>query len=261
MQNCTVCGAAMAPGETICRHCGRAHYGPVCASCQQPAPTLVREGKIVCSACGATRGPLAGVPLNLAGQAHRVGSVVTSVLAWAIVLGGVAVGGLVGLAVSLLAALFSASVLWGVGAGVLLGGVAGAAGVLLMKGSRRLDTRAQEIRDEAYEQSVLAMAATRRGSVTTIEVAQNLNISLADADRILGAMSQKGRALVEINRDGVLQYTFKDVPGALAPRTEVMGSPTGVRVATETASATPAEEARERVDREYEAIRRAAKGP
>jgi hypothetical protein len=231
----------------------------VCASCQQPAPTLVREGKVVCSACGATRGPLAGVPLNLAGQAHRVGSVVTSVLAWAIVLGGVAVGGLVGLAVSLLASLFSASVLWGVGAGVLLGGTAGAAGALLMRGSRSLDVRAQQIRDEAYEQSVLAMAATRRGSVTTIEVSQNLGLPLADADRLLGAMSQRGRALVEINRDGVLQYTFKDVPGALAPRTEVMASPTGIRV--ETATATPADEARERVDREYEAIRRAAKGP
>jgi len=260
MQNCTVCGAAMAPGETICRHCGRAHYGPVCASCQQPAPTLVREGKVVCSGCGATRGPLAGVPLNLAGQAHRAGSVVTAVLAWAIVLGGVAVGGLVGLAVSLLASLFSASVLWGVGAGVLLGGVGGVAGALLMKGSQRLNTRAQEIRDEAHEQAVLAMAATRRGSVTTLEVSQNLGLALADADRLLGAMSQKGRALVEINRDGVLQYTFKDVPGALVPRTEVMASPTGVRVETATA-ATPAEEARARVDQEYEAIRRAAKGP
>jgi hypothetical protein len=142
---------------------------------------------------------------------------------------------------------------------VLLGGTAGVAGALLMRGSRSLDVRAQQIRDEAYEQSVLAMAATRRGSVTTIEVSQNLGLPLADADRLLGEMSQRGRALVEINRDGVLQYTFKDVPGALAPRTEVMGSPTGIRV--ETATATPADEARERVDREYEAIRRAAKGP
>lgn len=88
MHNCTVCGAAMAPGETVCRHCGRAHYGPVCGACQQPAPTLVRGGKAICSACGATRGPLSGVPLNMAGQAHRVGSVVTSVFAWAVVLGG-----------------------------------------------------------------------------------------------------------------------------------------------------------------------------
>lgn len=258
MQHCTVCGAAMAPGESICRHCGRAHYGPVCPSCQQPAPTLVREGKVVCSGCGATRGPLAGVPLNLAGQAHRAGSVVTAILAWAIVLGGIFVGGVVGLLVTLIAKIFALSVLWGVASGIFLGGLAGAVGALLMKGSRRLDARAQEIRDEAHEQAVLAMASTRRGAVTTLEVAQNLGISLSESDRLLGMMSQKGRALVEINRDGVLQYTFKDVPGALVARTEVMGSPTGVRV--ETAVATPAEEARARVEQEYEAIRRATRG-
>ena len=53
---------------------------------------------------------------------------------------------------------------------------------MLMKGSRRLDDRAREIRDEAYEQSILAMAATRRGSVTTVEVSQQLGIALAEAD-------------------------------------------------------------------------------
>jgi hypothetical protein len=38
-----------------------------------------------------------------------------------------------------------------------------------------------------------------------------------------------------------------------------MTAPTGVRV--ETATATPAEAARARVDEEYEAIRRATRGP
>jgi hypothetical protein len=183
---------------------------------------------------------------------------VTAILAWAIVLGGIFVGGVVGLLVTLIAKIFALSVLWGVASGIFLGGLAGAVGALLMKGSRRLDARAQEIRDEAHEQAVLAMASTRRGAVTTLEVAQNLGISLSESDRLLGMMSQKGRALVEINRDGVLQYTFKDVPGALVARTEVMGSPTGVRV--ETAVATPAEEARARVEQEYEAIRRATRG-
>ncbi len=241
----------MAPGETVCHHCGRAHYGPVCASCQQPAPTLVRGGKVICSGCGATRGPLSGVPLNMAGQAHRVGSVVTSVLAWAVVLGGLALGGLVGFVVSMIATVAAASVWWGVGAGLALGGTAGAAGALLLKGSRRLDERARQIRDEAYEQSILAMAATRWGSVTTLEVSQQLGIPLAESDRILGEMSQKGRALVEINRDGILQYTFKDVPGALALPFAPKGPPTGVRVETATAG----EIAKERVEREFEEIR------
>lgn len=251
MQNCTVCGEPMAPGETVCRHCGRAHYGPVCASCQQPAPTLVRGGRVICSACGATRGPLSGVPLNVAGQAHRVGSVVTSVLAWAVALGGLAVGGLVGAVVSLIATVASASVWWGILVGLILGGVGGVAGALLMKGSKRLDARAREIRDEAFEQSILAMAATRRGSVTTLEVSQQLGIALSEADRLLGEMSHKGRALVEINREGLLQYTFKDVPGALAGTGSPVRERSGVRVETATAG----EIAKERVDREFEEIR------
>ncbi len=255
MQNCTVCGAAMAPGETVCRHCGRAHYGAVCPGCQQPAPTLVRGGKVICSGCGTTRGPLSGVPLNMAGQAHRVGSVVTSVLAWAFVLGGLAIGGLVGLVVSLVAKVFAGSALWGLGVGLFLGALGGAAGALTMKGSRHLDARAKSIRDEAYEQSILAMAASRRGSVTTLEVSQQLGVPLSEADRLLGEMSQKGRAFVEINREGILQYTFKDVPGALAP-TVVAGPSTGVRVETATAS----EVAKQRVDREFEEIRARAQG-
>jgi hypothetical protein len=250
MNQCTVCGAAMAPGETVCRHCGRAHFGPVCGACQQPAPTLVRGGKVICSGCGATRGALSGIPLNAVGQAHRVGSVITSVFAWAIILGGLALGGTVGLAVTLFASVFSASLWWGLGVGLFLGGLAGVTGALLIKGSKHLDTRAKEIRDDAYEQSVLAMAATRRGSVTTIEVSQQLGIPLSDADRVLGAMSQRGRALVEINREGILQYTFKDVPGALGHGAVAA---TGVRVVTETASA--GDIARERVDREFEVMR------
>ncbi len=251
MQHCTVCGEPMAPGETVCRHCGRAHYGPVCASCQQPAPTLVRGGKVICSACGATRGPLSGVPLNVAGEAHRVGSVVTSVLAWAVALGGLLVGGLAGLLVSLVATVASASMWWGVAVGLFVGAVGGIAGALLMKGSKKLQARARSIRDEAYEQSILAMAATRRGAVTTLEVSQQLGIALSEADRLLGEMSHKGRALVEINREGLLQYTFKDVPGALAgPAFNARGG-TGVRVETATAG----EIAKERVDREYEEIR------
>ena len=95
------------------------------------------------------------------------------------------------------------------------------------------------------------MAATRRGSVTTIEVAQQLGLALSDADRILGSMSQKGRAIVEINREGLLQYTFKDVPGALAMPATIVSVPTGVRVETATAG----DIAKERVDREFEELR------
>jgi hypothetical protein len=195
----------------------------------------------------------------MAGEAHRLGGVLTSVLAWVVVLSGLVVGGVVGLVLSLLATAFAASVWWGVAIGLFVGAIAGAVGALLLKGSRRLDARARVIRDEAYEQSILAMAATRRGAVTTVEVSQQLGISLAEADRLLTLMGQRGRALVEINREGILQYTFKDMQGALragvAPTLAMQQPSTGVRVETETAhadnAASPAEVARARVDQEY----------
>lgn len=255
MQQCTVCGSPMAPGDTFCHHCGRAHYGAVCDSCGQPAPTLIRGGKVVCSGCGATRGPLAGVPLNMVGSAHRAGAIVTGVLAWGMILAGLAVGATVGLVVGLISGLVPALV-----AGVLFGGLGGAAGALTLWGSKTLSQRGQEKHDAATEQSVLAMAATRKGAVTTLQVAQNLGVTLAEADRVLTAMSQKGRATVEINAEGLLQYTFRDVRGALigtAPPPSAQGV-TGVRI--DPSSTAPADVAKANVEREWEAIAERRRG-
>lgn len=244
----------MAPGSTVCQHCGRAHYGAVCQACQQPAPTLVRGGQVVCSGCGATRGPLSGVPLNMVGTAHKVGGVVASVAGWAIVAAGLALGGIVGLTVGMIAQIFAVSALWGVGIGAVIGAMSALVGMLLLRGGKSLKERGQKAKDEATEQSILAMAASRRGAVMTLEVSQNLAIPLAEADRLLTEMSQRGRALVEINRDGLLQYTFRDVRGALDVMAAQTGAPTGVRVDVGGAPATPAEAAKAQVDREFEAM-------
>jgi fumarylacetoacetase len=63
-----------------------------------------------------------------------------------------------------------------------------------------LGQRGAAKRLEALEQGVLAMASLQRGSVTTLEVAQNLGITLAEADALLTQMSAKGRAQVEAAR-------------------------------------------------------------
>jgi hypothetical protein len=241
MKQCTVCGAPMPPGELVCGHCGRAHYAATCERCGQSAPTLVRGGAVVCAGCGATRGPLSGVPLNLVGSAHRVGGVVTGVLAWAVLLGGVAVGGLVGVVVALVAAALSASAWIGLATGVLLGGVAALAALLLMSASRRLRDHGANAKDAASEQAILAMAASRKGVLTTTEVAQNLQLPLRDADRLLSSMGESGRAQLEVNGDGLLQYSFT----GLSTRER-----TGVRFE----AASPGDEARARVDEEFEAM-------
>ena len=241
MKQCTVCGAPMPPGELVCGHCGRAHYTSNCERCGQAAPTLVRGGTVVCSGCGATRGPLSGVPLNLVGSAHRVGGVLTGVLAWAVLLGGVAFGGLVGVVVALVAAALSVSAWVGFGTGVVLGGIAALTALLLMSASRRLRDHGVQAKDAASEQAILAMAASRKGVLTTTEVAHNLQLPLRDADRLLSAMSERGRAQLEVNGDGLLQYAFQGVSSS---------ERTGVRVSP----SDPGAEARARVDEEFEAM-------
>jgi hypothetical protein len=241
MKQCSVCGAPMPPNELICGHCGRAYYDAKCERCGQTAPTLIRGGTVVCSGCGATRGPLSAVPLNLVGSAHRVGGVITGVLAWAVLLGGIAFGGLVGVVVALVAAALSISAWVGFGIGVALGGLAALTALLLLSASRRLQARGVEAKDSATEQAILAMAASRKGVLTTAEVAHNLQLPLRDADRLLSSMGERGRAQLEVNSDGLLQYTFQGVS---------QGERTGVRVAP----SDPASEAKARVDEEFEAM-------
>lgn len=252
MQKCTVCGATIPAGETLCPHCGRAHYGAVCGACGQPAPTLVRGTQVVCAGCGAPRGPLAGVPLNMVGGAHRAGGIIATVLSVAVILTGIAAGGVVGGLIALVAGIFGKSMALGAGIGAGLAALGGAAGYLGLRGARALRTRGEAAREAAYEQSILAMAANRGGSVTTVEVSQNLGIQLRDADRLLTEMGRKGRAMVEVNREGVLQYTFRDVRGGLLQATP--HDPTGVRISLgdKGAERSPAEVARETVSREFE---------
>lgn len=206
----------------------------------------------MCSGCGATRGALAGVPLNMVGSAHRAGSVITTVLSIAVILAGVALGGVVGGIFALVAGIFGKSMALGAAIGVGLSGVGGVAGYLGLRGARALRERGDLAREAAYEQSILAMAATRRGAVTTVEVSQNLGIPIKEADRLLTEMGRKGRAMVEVNGEGVLQYSFRDVRGALlgaAPR-----DPSGVRISLgdNASERSPAEVAKETVSREFE---------
>ncbi len=247
MKQCAVCGSPMAPNDRICTHCGRAHYGGACKACGQPAPTLIRGGTVVCAGCGAVRGPLAGVPLEMVGSAHKVGSWVTRFVGWMLIAAGIGLGALVGLIVSL----FASSLVPPLLAGLIIGGLGGGAGALTLWASRGLGERGAAKRLEALEQGVLAMASLQRGSVTTLEVAQNLGITLAEADALLSQMSVKGRAQVEVSDAGLLQYSFRDVPGALMARTQPMGG-TGVRIAPGATGPSPQEVAQAQVEREWE---------
>lgn len=258
---CTVCGNTIAPGETQCSHCGRAYYAVTCGACGQPAPTLIRGARVICSGCGATRGPLSGVPLNMAGTAHRFGSILTSILGWGMLVATLLVASIVGLVVSFFAA--AASTAWLSGLAVALVGMMFS--YLTLTGSRKLKERGDSLRDEALQQSVLAMAVARKGAVTTLDVAQNLSLTLREADRVLSEMTYKGHANVEVNPDGMLQYTFRDIRSAARAQANalaaggtgvrVVADPPKTRVGTAIDESRPAADvARERVDEEYEAM-------
>ncbi len=257
MYPCQVCGHALAPGDPRCPECGRAYFGAVCPSCHQPAPTIVRGGRSVCTGCGAIRGMFSAVPINVAGQVHRVGAVVASVLSVGFILSAVAIAVLVGLVTGLVTTALTGVVT--ALAVALFGGLVGSLGLL---GSRKLTQRGESVRDGAYNQSILAMAASRHGAVTTVEVAQNLGIPLRDADRVLSDMIGRGLGSVEVNREGLLQYAFRDLRSGPSP-VAIPPVGTGVRIdptlvapppIPPQSERSPEEIARERVDREFQAM-------
>jgi len=193
----------------------------------------------------------------MVGSAHKVGSWVTRFVGWMLIATGIGLGALVGLIVSL----FASSLVPPLLAGLIIGGLGGGAGALTLWASRGLGERGAAKRQEALEQGVLAMAALQRGGVTTLEVAQNLSITLAEADALLSQMAAKGRAQVEVSDAGLLQYWFRDVPGALASRTQPMGA-TGVRIAPGASGTgpSPQEVAHAEVEREWERMSERRRG-
>jgi hypothetical protein len=188
---------------------------------------------------------LSGLPVNMAGTAHKVGGVLTGVVAWFGIAAAVFTGSLVALVTWLFTHALGTTLL----AGGVVGGMGALVGLLILKGARSLSRRGDEVREEALQQSVLAMAGSRHGRVTTVEVAQNLSLSLRDADRMLTAMTFKGHAQVEVNAEGLLQYSFRDLRGsASGAHPAPGGASTGVRVE----AASPQDAARERVTREFD---------
>ncbi len=175
-------------------------------------------------------------------------------MGWALIAAGIGLGALVGLIVSIFASTLAPPLI----TGLIIGALGGGAGALTLWASRALGDRGAAKRLEALEQGVLAMAALQRGAVTTVEVAQNLGITLAEADALLTGMSARGRAQVEVSNAGLLQYAFRDVPGALAGRTQPMGG-TGVRIAPGTGPS-PQEVAHAEVEREWERMAERRRG-
>ncbi len=266
---CYVCNFEPVPdGDGAeCPHCHRLQYGSVCARCGQPAPTIVRSFRVYCTACGSERGPLAlvdGKPINLIGTTSRLGGKVARWLGWFAIVGGI-LAALVfgGIGFSLLGAgAFATIIAWlAMGAG-LAGVIAAGAGTAMVLGGRRLGEHGDKALDHARESAIQALAANRGGLLTATDVSTALNIQHSDADAILTRMAKEGtRVGVEVDAQGVVNYVFKEVRALRAANSS------GVRVDTAstgdgtTTPKTPEENAKEKVDREFDQMRRLRQGP
>jgi hypothetical protein len=259
---CTVCNYEPVPdGDGVeCPHCHRLQYGRVCPHCGQNAPTMIRGLKVYCSGCNNVRGPLAGgMPLNIVGQPQKIGSTLTGVAGWAL----------------LIVSLLLAAALYGIGAwlftvtvglvaAALVGLVGGGAGALLLLGSRKLKSQGNTAVSHAREGAIFALAANRGGMLTATEVATALNIQVAEADAILTGMAREAnRVGVEVDGAGVIHYVFNEVRvrGAAntsaRPAGNVRVDPTqrgtpGVRVDAGTGAGAGADPVKTQVDREWQ---------
>ncbi|HEY2511818.1 MAG TPA: hypothetical protein VGI39_13210 [Polyangiaceae bacterium] len=177
----------------------------MCPRCGRNAPVVYRGIVAYCTACGAPRPPLTGSSLHLAGQPSRVGGVVANVFGWlalfitlvlALVLGGLAnlfFGAVGALVVGLPVALLGFTI-----------------GVLLIRSGNRMGQQGATSERAARTQAVFALASHKGGALTPLDVAQALDIGVAAADELLGALAreQPERVATDVDATGTLLYRF-----------------------------------------------------
>jgi hypothetical protein len=193
-----------------------------CPNCHQDAPTIVRDMRVYCTACGAPRPLTTAVSaVNVAGQTARVGGNVASVLG----LMALAAGGMIALVLGVIA-----NWLWGtaifVVAPILL--LTLLVALPLLFGGRSLNrSGAVQVR-AVQEQAVFALAARQRGTVTVRDVTRALAVREEEADSLLTELAKRpdGRVTLELDDNGGLSYLFHDLsPGTPQRKVRVPDQP------------------------------------
>ena len=204
-----------------------------CPHCHQDAPSIVRGGRVCCSACGASRSTAAEAA-NLSGQPFvpvqplRIGGGIASVLGWVVLSIGLMISlGLGGLAY----------LLWAMTGALWIGGTIGVLTLLvalpLLLGGRRLTQAGEDRARAAQEHAVFGLAARRRGVLTVREVAGALSVREDEADSLLTTLAKRpdGRVTLELDDNGGISYLFHDLrPATRAVDGGSPGAPVRVRV-------------------------------
>ena len=181
----------------------------LCPHCYKDAPLVYRGVQAYCTACGATRVPLSGSAVQLAGQGTKVGGVVAKTFGWIVL----AIGSLAGFSIMGL-------LQWAITEGVLGYLIGGPillitwifAGVLLWSG-KSLKQTGESAEHAAQEKAILALAENKKGLVGAIDVSRGLDVTLAEADKILTRMAKASpdSMAVDLGEHGEIVYRFRNI--------------------------------------------------
>ncbi|MBL8718814.1 MAG: hypothetical protein JNL79_22720 [Myxococcales bacterium] len=181
----------------------------MCPHCRQNAPIVYRGVLAYCTACGAPRPPFSAKSIDLAGQPSKIGGAVARVFGWAALIGGLLLSGTV---IAVFQALWPAGFLgWALGVPIgLLALIVG--GLSLFGGGKLSKSGALAQRDARFE-AVYAMAATRQGVVTAVDVGRTLKMSTDEADRVLTEMTKvyPDYVSLEVDDHGGLFYKLAGI--------------------------------------------------
>jgi hypothetical protein len=197
----------------------------LCPSCRQNAPLVYRGLSAFCTACGAPRVPLANASVNLAGQPSKVGGTVARVFGWMVLAGGWIVASLLALLIGVVLEA-GATALWVAGPIALLSSLIA---YFILRGGKALQKSGDDEELAMKTHAIFALANTRGGILSAVDVAQALSVSVEAGDALLTKLAKEQHELVSVDIDdqGNVLYRFRTAAPRMAPN----AVPAHVRIA------------------------------
>jgi hypothetical protein len=165
-----------------------------------------------CTACGGPRMPLAASSVNMAGQPSKVGGTVARVFGWMVLAGGWLAAAMFMLLIMALSPAGGASVpAW------ILGGIIATIASLvaygLLKSGRQLHDSGALAEMTTKNQAIFALANTRGGVLTAMDLAQSIMTTPQEADDVLTKLAKEypDHVTVDIDDIGTVLYRFPTV--------------------------------------------------
>ena len=177
-----------------------------CPRCGEDAPLVYRDYTATCSACGATRVPLAAPAVAMAGKPSQVGGAVAKIVGWFIL----ACGGLFSaLVFVLLNALWPGSPAPWIAAAAFLG-FSGFFTWLFVMSGRSLQSSGLRKEEAVRMKAIEAIARQRGGIVTAKDVAGQLRMGEPAVDAWLTDLAKRApeTLTVDVDDDGIISFRF-----------------------------------------------------